>query len=476
MSVSFQVVVTPPLYRHQPLWYQSQLSQVATRFSASFSAAAPQNLFLIPSFSCQDLMPDGVHLTPVSGLHYVLHVFDQSDTVLTLADRPSEVQLIQVKEQVRHHDDRLAYLESRHGKLSAGHDLKIASDAELADWHINKSEENWLTILGLTRLGQMSTRDWHEAVCRQIVDVIRLVLKTHRVNLDFRVLHAVNPIRGRTTGQTVVNVLMDSPESSKRIRDLYSAFFSRKRHNQVQLPNVLKGVSIRNKVTLNTRIRIAILQELGANYLSTNPGSSIHVKGYDPRPVLITFPPSSSNSRPRSFNFIDAVKTLPANLSDASLSKIFQKIGEHHPGSLRQLFVILSDDDRERCKGLVRANRGQSGSGSQSSGLPSAPISSFGHVSGVGSGMDQNAVIASLKSPPPPPPPLPSTSPIRSRPAKSSARRSSSSRSPSPARRGLKRHQQSPRRKSRKSRRSKRSRRAPSSSSSSSSGSSSDSH
>ena len=71
-------------------------------------------------------MPDGAFLTPVSGLHYVLHVFDQASSILDLAPMDSEVKIATVQESVRLHDDRLAYLENRHGHLSANHDLKQA--------------------------------------------------------------------------------------------------------------------------------------------------------------------------------------------------------------------------------------------------------------------------------------------------------------------------------------------------------------
>ena len=41
----------------------------------------------------------------------------------------AEVKISSVQEAVRHHDDRLAYLENRHGSLSAHHDLKQAVHA-----------------------------------------------------------------------------------------------------------------------------------------------------------------------------------------------------------------------------------------------------------------------------------------------------------------------------------------------------------
>ena len=124
------------------------------------SSDAPPNLHLIKSFISQDLMPDGKFLTPVSGLHYVLHVFDQANSTLDTAQAGSDLKITLVQEAVRHHDDRLTYLESRHGLLSSEFSTKFAEDAEFKDWTINRSEENWLTITGLHRLPNEGQREW----------------------------------------------------------------------------------------------------------------------------------------------------------------------------------------------------------------------------------------------------------------------------------------------------------------------------
>lgn len=122
--------MAPPLYRNRPTWYQQGLAQVASRFSTVLSSTQPANLFLLPSFVCQDLSPDGIHLSVVSGLHYVLHIFDQSVAILALDPREPELKLVKVQEAVRHHDDRLSYLESRHGSLHGQVSLKVAVDSE----------------------------------------------------------------------------------------------------------------------------------------------------------------------------------------------------------------------------------------------------------------------------------------------------------------------------------------------------------
>ena len=224
-----QVMLTPPLFRAQPHWYNKGLSEVAVRFSSTFPVVGrPPNLHILPSFSCQDLMPDGIFLTPVSGLHYVIHIFDQACSILDLAPMDAEVKISSVQEAVRHHDDRLAYLENRHGSLSTHHDLKQAAHAEFSDWMLNKSEEDWVTITGLPRLS-CGRREWPDAARKQVNKLVQQVLDINQTNLEGRILFVNNPIPHRTTGMTVYNVQLSSLEAAKGLRGLFSGFFKRKR-------------------------------------------------------------------------------------------------------------------------------------------------------------------------------------------------------------------------------------------------------
>ena len=78
-----QVLVAPPMYRPNPVWYRRHLPQVAQQFSHVLSAMKPKNLHLMNSSVIQELCPDGIHLTPVAGLHYLLHLFDDAHRILT---------------------------------------------------------------------------------------------------------------------------------------------------------------------------------------------------------------------------------------------------------------------------------------------------------------------------------------------------------------------------------------------------------
>ena len=402
LYTTFQVVVAPPLYRHRPFWYQKNLTQVADRFSAVMCANQPPNLLLLPSFSCQDyLLPDGVFLNPVSGLHYVLYLFDQTEQALRTAASGSDQQLVSVEESVRQCKDRVSYLENRHGGLQRQVDFKSAQDAEFSDWMINRSEEDWMVITGLPRLS--GTVDWQNNARRQVADAIKLILHTNRVNLDFEVVYVSNPFRFQPNRPPTLNVRMDSFRSCQRIRDLFSGFFRKNR--PVACPPPLKGVSLRNKVTPDTKIRISILHQLGSIYMESNNGGSYKVLGFASRPQLITVPPRNSTDRQRTYTFMQAVTLLPATFNDDHLTRIYQVVSSQQPGKLQSLFVVLSDDDRERCLELVKAKRASQQPNSQAPASSSSIIS--GAFAGSGAGMEpqtQPLTLEALQEPPPLPP------------------------------------------------------------------------
>ena len=138
-----------------------------------------------------------------------------------------------------------------------------------------------------------------------------------------------------------------------------------------------------------------------------NPGGQFKVQGFRPRPLLVIQPPSGSpNGRVRSLNYIEAVSTLPAHFSDEELTRIFMVVGEHNRGLLRQLFVVLNDEDHDRCLDMVKKyhQARRTGKGGKS-GVTSEAQTLAGTHSGPGSGMEvQAGLLAALRQPPPPPP------------------------------------------------------------------------
>ena len=414
----------------------------------------------------------------------------------------SESQLAQVQEQVRHHEDRMSYLERRHVGLQHQADSKSAADAEFDDWTRNRNEEDWIVIKGLPHLTNVTRQEWPAAVKRQVSNAIKHVLHANRSRLDFEVVHVFNPFKPTASGPTTYNVRMDSVFTAKKVREMFSGFF--RHHRPLPRPPALKGVSFRNKITLETKIRIEILRHLGSIYKGSNPGSTFDVKGYDPRPVLVIVPPRSASARQRTCNFIQAATTLPAEFSDENLTRIFQVIGDRFRGKLQSLFIVLNDDDHDRCLELVKvadSQRGSrrvnfsasaSGASAGASAFVTESISTFSRTSGPGSGMDVESQLSRSLIKPPPPPPESDSFPLETESSRAHdqrvrQRRREHERQPTPEgdRRGLKRNRQSSRsesedenyqkksKKSKKSRKhkrrkgSRRSRRSPTESSSS---------
>jgi len=101
---------------------------------------------------------------------------------------------------------------------------------------------------------------------------------------------------------------MFSTEASKEIRSKFGAFFSKGTDTR---PSSLKDFSIRNRVTANTRVRIAVMKVLAKRYKTSNPEAKASVSGYESRPMLrLTPPPSSKDKRIKVYNYIEAVNVL----------------------------------------------------------------------------------------------------------------------------------------------------------------------
>ena len=325
---------------------------MAERFSAVLMSDHPPNFRLLPSFTYQVLDRDGIFLNPVSGLHYMLHLFDSTETALQTAFLGTDQSLLVIKETVRQCNDRVSYLENRHRGLQGQVDLKTAADAEISDWMLNRAEEDWLTVAGLPRL---TSANWQDAARRQVADCIRMVLHSNRANIPFEVMYVSNPFRYQTNRQNLYNVRMDSVSSSVRIREVFSGFFRRNR--PVPRPPALKDVSIRNRVTPDTKIRISILHQFGSIYQAATRGATYKVTGFSPRPLLLTIPPQGSAERQRTYTFMQAVTLLRAAFTDENLIRIYQVVSNQHPGMLQALFVVINDDEREHCLELVKQQR-----------------------------------------------------------------------------------------------------------------------
>lgn len=348
--------VAPPMYRQQPEWYRNGLSEIQLQFSKTMSSLLSPSFSLLPSFSCQDLESDGVHLTPYSGLRFVVHLFDTCLDLIKSSSATLPVAVSQVNECARVLADRVVVLEQGQNILRRELQMKTAVDSELADFEENVQNECYFVIAGLPPLASdLFGRAWQTQAKAMVQSKIKLLLgRESPIVVVSGLRRDENPI---------YLVKLESADDSKRIRDRFGSSF---KANGTPLPPGLSGLSIRSRQTHATRVRLAIMQVLAANYKSSNPGSKVQVVNYEPRPLMrLTPPQDASDSRTMTFNFIEAVTRLPIKFSKKDLSGIMKSTSGKFKGQLRSLFVVISDDDRPGSRHR-RDSSSSSGSGSGS--------------------------------------------------------------------------------------------------------------
>ena len=365
-----QILVSPPMYRRQPIWYREGLPEVLTKFSSVMSPC--EMIHLMPSFPTPSFESDGIHLTPYSGLEYVLHLFDSAISVLDALALPLEDSCKKSVESSRVLEDRVMVLEQDHLRLNTAMELKAAIDSELADFHQNVAFENFVTIQGLKRTTGLDPREWQTAVKAEVKALLSKLM-----DRDIAVIFVKNSTSRRTGAETRYHVQLQSVEESKAIRDKFSTFFP---NGKDERPPAYKGISIRNRLTQETRIRLAIMQLLAHRYRASNPGSKVTVIGFESRPLLKLTPPASEDGterRVQSYHYVDAVRKLPTNFSSEELKPILSMIGSEQKGKVRSLFIVISDDMIKKSRPAQAASH-RDGDPADNVGDPSASSGSRG--------------------------------------------------------------------------------------------------
>lgn len=336
------LLVAPPMYRTHPVWYRDGLPEILTRFSSLMSGT--RKIRLLPSFATPDFEADGIHLTSYSGLEYIIHLFDSVEAALS-EDKSDESdcdeRFLKSTESARLLEDRMMALEQDHRRLNRSVEYRAAVDAELHDFHENVGNEDFLIITGQIPMpaSGLSGPEWQRSSIESVQVYLSQVLG-RPANIKF-----IQNLTGRSKDSVVrYQVKLASASESKEIRSKFGYYFAGGTDNR---PPLFKDsdVTIRNRVTHDTRVRIAILQVLAKRYKDSNAGSKASVVSYEPRPLLRITPPSTaSDRRSKSFNFVEAVKKFPTNFTKKELGHILPKIGKRQFGNLKSVFICLSDD------------------------------------------------------------------------------------------------------------------------------------
>ena len=66
---------------------------------------------------------------------------------------------------------------------------------------------------------------------------------------------------------------------------------------------------------------------------------------YEPRPLIkITPAASASDRRVQSYNYVEAVKTLPTNFPAGEINPIIRRVNPKLLGQIRSIFIAITDD------------------------------------------------------------------------------------------------------------------------------------
>ena len=330
-------IISPPMYRTSPMWYRDGLPEVMTIFSQAFSQERPANLLLMPSFPTPAYQDDGVHLTPFSGLEYLMHLFDSAEEVMSALASSPEAATSRNTEVSRVLEDRMMALEQDHRRLNKVVEDKIAIDAEAADGQENERMLDYFVVAGLASIApDLTGKAWQEQAMKDVQAFITLLM-----GKSMSIVYVKNATARHKDAEVTYNVQMRTVADSKAIRDKFGSFFV----GGDKRPDTMKGYSVRNRVTPNTKVRYSVLQVLGRRYKTSNPGAKVKVIGYEPRPSIKITPDSdASDRRALTYNYVEAVKTFPTNFNSDELDFILKKVNPKLSGRLRSLFIVLSDD------------------------------------------------------------------------------------------------------------------------------------
>ena len=244
-------------------------------------------------------------------------------------------------------------IEQDHRRLNRVVEDKYAEDAELADFQENVRYEDHFIVLGLAHIPKCDPKVWQDKA-KRLVGEFLLELLGREVKIIF-----VKNITGKGKDSPArYQVQVESVPISREIRDKFGTFFPGGKDSR---PDPFKKVSVRNRLTHESRVRINIMRVLGQHWHASNPGSKFKCIGYESRPTLKLFPgEKAKDRRVLTMNFIEAVRSLPVSFSASELDEILSEVKPKWHGKLRSLFVVLTDDMiKRKARGKTSKSKGK---------------------------------------------------------------------------------------------------------------------
>jgi hypothetical protein len=229
-------------------------------------------------------------------------------------------------------------LEQDHRRLNRFVEHKNAVDAELADFRENERFEDTFVISGLEPVSSTLTgKEWQTCAVSSVQGVVRELM-----GREMEIIVVQNVTSRQPGAEVTYNVRMASVEDAKSIRRKFGAYFQR---NQDSRPASMKFISIKNRVTSDTKIRISVMKLMAKRYKDMNPEAKVQVVGYEARPLIkIVTPAGSSDRRTKVYHYVEACRLLPTTFQSSDVQKILRRVNPRLRGQIKSVFIVLSDD------------------------------------------------------------------------------------------------------------------------------------
>ena len=286
----------------------------------------------------------------------MLHLFDSTRLTIESAAATPEARSAQSIEANRVLEDRMMAIEMDHRRLNKFVEWRAAIESELADFNENVRWEDWFVIHGLAKIDEPDRKQWQVKAKAAVNGALSVLM-----GKEYPIVVVQNITSKAKDAIIRYQVKLTSVADSKGIRDKFGEFFLGGKGRDGR-PEALKHISIQNRITPGTQLRISLLKLLAARYQASNPGGSASVLTYEPRPMIKIIPPEdASDRRIQNYHYIDAIKNLPVNFTQAELKPILERVNSKLKGTLRSIFVVVSDDMLPGSKFKGKSNRSRSG-------------------------------------------------------------------------------------------------------------------
>jgi hypothetical protein len=346
---NFAIVM--PLQRPSLQWYQDNIQEVKACMEEGINRLKLDNVSKVECISSitQQFIPDGVHLSDASGKGFLDFILGQSEAFFNssrvdltadddLAPPPPK------KSSKSSIETRLSQLESDSKNRQKSDNMMFARLREELDTVSNKAKEDRVVLSGL--------------VCKKPIPSEIKARTQFLSEVAMEIFNFLCPdFTGKITfisqGRTGDHML---PMAEVRLDSVVAANLVRKSFAAKNKAKLLTGdrerLFVTNSVNLATRVRIEILKAIAKNVGTSDVLA--YVVSFIPRPVLHVRRKSVSTNQ-RSYTFVDAVGMYGHLLALSDLTSAYKKAGKSFDGQLQQNFIVLNEEDQQKCWGSLPA-------------------------------------------------------------------------------------------------------------------------